>query len=73
MKEQKRLYVSEVVQKAFIEINEEGTEAVAATGISCVAEFSAGFISKSYPFIVDHPIVYTIKKKIKFCLWKKLI
>ncbi|XP_037300671.1 antichymotrypsin-2-like [Manduca sexta] len=53
------LYVSEAVQKAYIEVNEEGTEAAASTGI--VLETKSGEIitSMSY-FQADHPFLYLL-------------
>ncbi len=53
---QKNLFVSEVVHKAVIEVNEEGTEAAAATGIQ---------IPPGYPLElrVDHPFIFLIKDK----------
>ena len=53
------MYVSNVIQKAFIEVNEEGAEAAAATG--------AIMMTKSMPmgpkptFICDHPFLFMIK------------
>ena len=50
------LYVSEVVHKAFVDVNEEGTEAAAATGI--------GIMLMSMPmnpiFRADHPFLFLI-------------
>merc|ERR1719244_445726 len=54
------LHVSQVVQKAFIEVNEEGTEAAAATGAVAVA-FS-GPVNESF-FIADHPFIFFIRDK----------
>ena len=53
-----RLYVSEVVHKAFIETSEEGTEAAAATGIAWKLPRKAA--PKSIDFTVDHPFVFMI-------------
>jgi serpin B len=52
------LFISFVVHKAFVDVNEEGTEAAAATAV--------GFEAKSEPppppvFRADHPFVYLIR------------
>jgi serpin B len=49
------LFISAVVHKAFVEVNEEGTEAAAATGV-------VGGRDMSPPvFRADHPFVYLIR------------
>ncbi|KAM6412938.1 LOW QUALITY PROTEIN: serpin B11-like [Pluvialis apricaria] len=50
------LFLSKAIHKSFVEVNEEGTEAAAATGItkilcSCI----------TYTFRADHPFLYLIK------------
>jgi len=50
------LYVSDVVHKAFIEVNEEGSEAAAATG----AIFMPLAFIPTIHFCADHPFVYHI-------------
>ncbi|XP_067006405.1 serpin B6 [Anabrus simplex] len=54
------LAVSRVVQKAFIEVSEEGSEAAAATGIQIVA--LSGAINPAGPryFRADHPFLFYI-------------
>jgi len=54
------LHVSQVVQKAFIEVNEEGTEAAAATG--AVAATYSGHVHESF-FIADHPFIFYLRDK----------
>jgi serpin B len=49
-----RLYVDFVVQKAFVDVNEEGTEAAAATGVGLRA------ISASLDFRADRPFLFLI-------------
>ena len=60
----RRLHVSEVAHKAFIETSEEGTEAAAATGM-CLATFASRGRQTPQPiyFIVDHPFVFMILHK----------
>jgi len=56
----KQLFVSNVIQKAFIEVNEEGSEAAAATG--------AVMMMRSMPappeqFVADHPFIFFLRDK----------
>ena len=53
----KSLYVSKVVQKAFVEVNEEGTEAAAATAIIFASRSSRG----KPEFICDRPFMFLIR------------
>ena len=57
----KGLAVSEVVHKAFVDVNEEGTEAAAATG--AIGTVECGYIGKPFSFVADHPFLFFIKHK----------
>lgn len=56
----KRLYVSKVIHKAFVEVNEEGTEAAAATAglVMCALSLEMGI-----EFKADHPFMFSIIDK----------
>lgn len=57
----RQLYISRVIHKSFIEVNEEGTEAAAVTVVE-IFETSAGgetFI----PFYVNQPFLFAIKEQ----------
>ena len=57
-----QLYIGKVIHKAFVEVNEEGAEAAAATALVVRAE-SAG-PGEFFPpkvFRADHPFIYMIR------------
>ncbi|KAH1177823.1 hypothetical protein KIL84_011525 [Mauremys mutica] len=58
------LFVSHVVHKAFIEVNEEGTVAAAATGVG-TGITSAGI---SVQFVADHPFLFFIRHQKTKCI-----
>ncbi len=53
------LSISDVVHKAFVEVNEEGTEAAAATGI-IMRTTSIG--PPPFTFQTDHPFIFLIRE-----------
>jgi serpin B len=56
--EMKDLALSTVVHKAFVAVNEEGTEAAAATGVSMAVR---SIQPQPVEFKVDHPFIFLIK------------
>jgi serpin B len=50
------LYIGEVIHKAFVEVNEQGTEAAAATAVVMRA------LSMPSQFIADHPFLFLIRE-----------
>jgi serpin B len=57
-----RLYISWVKQKTYVDVNEEGTEAAAATGIGARA---MGVRAQPPPFrmVVDHPFLVALRER----------
>ena len=59
-----QLCIADVIHKAFVEVNEKGTEAAAATAVAG-ASFSAPGIERRRPpeFTADRPFVYLIRDR----------
>ena len=53
----KDLFISKIIHKSFVEVNEEGTEAAAAT--AGIATFA--MLSPEEEFTVDHPFLFFIR------------
>lgn len=58
---QKDLFISAAIHKAFVEVNEEGTEAAAATAI-VMSRKSVARPLEPVVFRADHPFVYLIRE-----------
>lgn len=56
----KDLYISLVIHQAYVEVNEEGTEAAAATAV--VMERTTG-VPTTKTFLADHPFIFLIMDK----------
>ncbi len=54
------LFISDVIHKAFVDVNEEGTEAAAATAIGMNATAAPNDVETTPVFRADHPFVFLI-------------
>jgi serine protease inhibitor len=55
------LFIAKVIHQAFIDVNEEGTEAAAATGVVVAPTGRAVEPSKPIEFRADHPFIFMIR------------
>lgn len=56
--------IGEVIHQAFVEVNEEGTEAAAATAVVMLKSTSIGGPEEKIPtFRADHPFIFIIQQK----------
>ena len=58
MTEQEKLFIGMVVHKAYVDVNEEGTEAAAATGVGMAA---TAMPKPPARFVADHPFMFLIR------------
>lgn len=58
--EERKLFISEVKHKAIVEVNEEGTEAAAATSVG-ISVTSAMPMQQPFRFIADRPFLMAIR------------
>ncbi len=57
----KELFISNVLHKAYIDVNEEGTEAAAATAVEMIKSINGGDLRIT--FECNHPFLFTIYHK----------
>jgi serpin B len=62
----RNLFIEEGIHKAFVEVNEEGTEAAAATGL--IMQRTGERTSRPPVFRADHPFVFLIWHKPSRCI-----
>ena len=59
----KDLNIDEVIHKAFVGVNEEGTEAAAATDVAMMEGALSGELRDIKVFKADHPFIFLIQEK----------
>ncbi|XP_065291839.1 ipis-1-like [Dermacentor albipictus] len=59
--EKENLSASDVVHKAFVEVNEEGTEAAAATAVVMLDCCMSSMPPQTYKFVADRPFMFLIR------------
>jgi len=57
--EDQQIFISEVIHKSYIKVNEKGTEAAAVTSVTIAATSTLD----GNTFTVDHPFIFVIKEK----------
>ncbi|KAL9243126.1 hypothetical protein vseg_017054 [Gypsophila vaccaria] len=55
-----QLYVSKILQKSFVEVNEEGTLATSAMVAMC----GGGVPPNTFEFVADHPFMFMIREEV---------
>lgn len=58
-----RLYIQSVFHKAFVKVDEKGTEAAAATAVAMARVTSAPIPEKAETFKADHPFLFIIRDR----------
>jgi len=61
MSDEGGLAVSNIIQQVFLDVNEKGTEAAAATAVTIVTVGARLNPPKPEPFIVDRPFIMLIR------------
>jgi len=60
---QEALFISRVLHKAFVEVNEEGTEAAAATAINMTLGMAVSLSNRVPVFRADHPFLFAVRDR----------
>jgi serine protease inhibitor len=55
--------ISDVEHKTYVKVDEQGTEAAAATAVITTQESAFGVLGASFNMIVDHPFVFAIAER----------
>ncbi len=64
-----KLYITKVLHKAFVEVNEKGTEAAAATAVIVARPTSAPLSRPFVPTVrADRPFVFLIRDRKTGCI-----
>jgi serpin B len=63
-----KLFLSAVLHKAFVEVNEKGTEAAAATVAVSPAEPAEVMVPFTPAFRADHPFLFLIRDRATGCI-----
>src|SRR5438309_11339100 len=60
---QEALFISRVLHKAFVEVNEEGTEAAAATAINMTLGMAVSLSNRVPVCRADHPFLFAVRDR----------
>lgn len=64
----RELFITEVIHQAYVDINEEGTEAAAATAVAMAESAPAAPIEDIPEFRADHPFIFMIQDEETGCI-----